>query len=103
MRLERQQFIQSVGGLLDSYVTLRLPFCLSTVHCRRRAIQEFLIQSPRIRVSQLTVDDWHESIGDPILADAILDWLMHNAHKLDLSGESIRKSKRGLTKPTNRE
>ncbi|WP_176753809.1 ATP-binding protein, partial [Nitrosomonas mobilis] len=40
------------------------------------------------------VDDWHESIGDPILADAILDRLVHNAHKLDLSGESIRKSKR---------
>ncbi|SCZ84191.1 hypothetical protein NSMM_1090001 [Nitrosomonas mobilis] len=40
------------------------------------------------------MDDWHESIGDPILADAILDRLVHNAHKLDLSGESIRKSKR---------
>ncbi|CAE6691312.1 hypothetical protein NTGZN8_120017 [Candidatus Nitrotoga fabula] len=49
------------------------------------------------------VEDWHESIGDPILADAILDRLVHNAHKLDLSGESIRKSKRGLTKPANQE
>jgi DNA replication protein DnaC len=39
----------------------------------------------------------------PSLADAILDRLVHNAHKLDLSGESIRKSKRGLTKPANQE
>ncbi len=56
-----------------------------------------------IITSQLKVDDWHESIGDPILADAILDRLVHNAHKLDLSGESMRKSKRGLTKPVNQE
>jgi DNA replication protein DnaC len=60
-------------------------------------------QHSTIITSQLKVDDWHESIGDPILADAILDRLVHNAHKLDLSGESIRKSKRGLTKPTNQE
>jgi DNA replication protein DnaC len=49
------------------------------------------------------VEDWHASIGDPILADAILDRLVHNAHKLNLSGDSIRKSKRGLTKPDNQE
>jgi DNA replication protein DnaC len=60
-------------------------------------------QRSTIITSQLKVDDWHDSIGDPILAVAILDRLVHNAHKLDLSGESIRKSKRGLTKPTNLE
>ena len=60
-------------------------------------------QRSTIITSQLKVDDWHESIGDPILADAILDRLVHNAHKLDLSGESMRKSKRGLTKPANQE
>jgi DNA replication protein DnaC len=60
-------------------------------------------QRSTIITSQLKVDDWHESIGDPILADAILDRLVHNAHKLDLSGESIRKSKRDLTKPANQE
>lgn len=60
-------------------------------------------QRSTIITSQLKVDDWHESIGDPILADAILDRVVHNAHKLDLSGESIRKSKRGLTQPANQE
>ena len=37
------------------------------------------------------VDAWHDLIGDPTLADAILDRLVHNAHRLDLTGESLRK------------
>ena len=44
-----------------------------------------------IVTSQLPVDQWHEAIGDPTLADAILDRLVHNAHRLTLSGESMRK------------
>jgi DNA replication protein DnaC len=43
--------------------------------------------------SQLPVDRWHESLADPTLADAILDRLVHNAHRLELSGESIRRVK----------
>ena len=42
--------------------------------------------------SQLPVDHWHEIIGDPTLADAILDRLVHNAHRLALKGESLRKA-----------
>ena len=41
--------------------------------------------------SQLPIDQWHRSIGDATLADAILDRLLHNAHKLKLKGESMRK------------
>jgi DNA replication protein DnaC len=44
-----------------------------------------------IVTSQLPVDAWHEVIGDPTLADAILDRLVHNAHRLQLVGESMRK------------
>jgi DNA replication protein DnaC len=44
-----------------------------------------------IVTSQLPVDHWHEAIGDPTLADAILDRLVHNAHRLTLSGESLRR------------
>lgn len=47
--------------------------------------------------SQLPLEHWHEQIGDPTLADAILDRLVHNAHKLHLKGESMRKTKAGLT------
>jgi len=41
--------------------------------------------------AQLPIKNWHEIIGDPTLADAILDRLIHNAHKLNLKGESMRK------------
>lgn len=44
-----------------------------------------------IVTSQLPVTSWHEAIGDPTLADAILDRLVHNAHKIELKGESMRK------------
>ena len=47
--------------------------------------------------SQLPVKHWHEQIGDPTLADAILDRLVHNAHKIKLKGESMRKKKANLT------
>jgi DNA replication protein DnaC len=43
--------------------------------------------------SQLPVEHWHEALGDPTLADAILDRLVHNAHKLALRGESLRKQR----------
>ena len=48
-------------------------------------------QSSTIVTSQLPLKLWHEAIGDPTLADAILDRLVHNAHKIDLQGESMRK------------
>lgn len=41
--------------------------------------------------SQLPVPAWHEAIGDPTLADAILDRLVHNAYKIGLKGDSMRK------------
>lgn len=42
--------------------------------------------------SQLPVDHWHDYIGEATLADAILDRLLHNAHRLSLQGESMRKT-----------
>jgi len=46
---------------------------------------------------QLPLEHWHEQIGDPTLADAILDRLIHNAHKIHLKGGSMRKKKANLT------
>lgn len=45
--------------------------------------------------SQVPIEKWHTVIGDPTLADAILDRLVHNAHKLALKGDSMRKKNRG--------
>ena len=47
--------------------------------------------------SQFPVTHWHELIGDPTLADAILDRLVHNAYKINLKGESMRKRRKNLT------
>jgi DNA replication protein DnaC len=43
--------------------------------------------------SQLPVDRWHDVIGDSTLADAILDRVVHNAHRIQLKGESLRKQR----------
>lgn len=47
--------------------------------------------------AQVPVDQWHETIGDPTLADAILDRLVHNSYRIKLKGESMRKRQSGLT------
>lgn len=47
--------------------------------------------------SQFPVDKWHDLIGDPTLADAILDRLIHSAYKIELKGGSMRKKKTVLT------
>lgn len=46
-----------------------------------------------IITSQLPVSSWYDAIGDPTVADAILDRIVHTAHQIELSGESIRKIK----------
>ena len=51
-----------------------------------------------IIASQLPVTAWHEAIGDPTLADAILDRIVHNAHKIEMKGDSMRKNQKPLTK-----
>ena len=43
--------------------------------------------------SQVPVDRWHDLIGDPTLADAILDRIIHNAHRIQLRGESLRRKR----------
>jgi len=47
--------------------------------------------------SQLPVDQWHAYLGEPTLADAILDRLVHNAYRLNLKGDSMRKHKTTTT------
>jgi DNA replication protein DnaC len=51
-----------------------------------------------IVTSQIPVEQWHEVVGAPTLADAIMDRLVHNAHRLTMTGESMRRrnAKRAL-------
>lgn len=47
-----------------------------------------------IITSQVSVDRWHDMIGIPTIADAILDRLVHNAYRIELTGESLRKQRK---------
>ena len=46
-----------------------------------------------IITSQIPIDKWHDLIGDPTYADAILDRIVHNAHRINLTGHSLRRSR----------
>ncbi|MFW6087711.1 MAG: IS21-like element helper ATPase IstB [Myxococcota bacterium] len=62
---------------------------------QRRDLYEILEDRTGLRstivTSQYPVDTWHELLGEPTLADAILDRLVHGAHRIALSGDSMRK------------
>jgi len=49
-----------------------------------------------IVTSQLLISDWHDSLGEPTIADAILDRLLHNAHRIELRGDSLRRPETAL-------
>jgi len=53
--------------------------------------------------AQLPVAAWHDMIGEPTIADAILDRIIHNAHRITLQGDSMRRQKApsGLTQEAN--
>jgi DNA replication protein DnaC len=53
-----------------------------------------------VLASQLPLEHWHEMIADPTSADAILDRVVHNSHKIFLKGESMRKTNSGLSTDT---
>lgn len=61
----------------------------------RRDMLEVIEERHGIRstviATQLPVDAWHKVIGDPTIADAILDRLVHNAHRIELTGKSMRR------------
>jgi DNA replication protein DnaC len=64
---------------------------------QRRDLLEIIDDRHEIRsviiTSQVPIERWYEIIGDPTIADAILDRLVHNAYRIELAGESLRKTK----------
>lgn len=59
--------------------------------------------SSTIATSQLPVERWHQAMENPTLADAILDRLVHNAHRIQLTGDSMRKQMANVNVPENPE
>src|ERR1039458_6329592 len=83
-RIERQQLL-----ILDD-------FGIQPLDAQSRAILMEIIEDRHgkgstIITSQVPVVKWHEVIGEQTIADAIIDRLIHNAHRFDLTGESLRK------------
>jgi len=54
-------------------------------------LEERIGRKSTVVVSQIPIDRWHEVIGDPTIADAICDRIVHSAHRIELTGESVRK------------
>ena len=65
-------------------------------------VEERSERSAILIASQLPVADWHGVIGDPNQADAICDRLLHNAHRIELKGRSMRQTK-AAPKPSSKE
>ena len=63
---------------------------------QRRDLLEIFEDRHQLRstiiTAQVPVDKWHEVIGEPTIADAILDRIVHNAYQIKLTGESMRKN-----------
>ena len=57
-------------------------------------IEDRYHKAPTVITSQCPIKDWHPIIGEPTVADAILDRLLHHSFKIELKGESIRKTKK---------
>ena len=72
------------GGSLQSY---------SVAHFVRNTHDDRYTVRSTIATSQYPLDQWCETMEAPTLADAILDRLVNNAHKIQLTGESMRKVK----------
>jgi len=101
------QYSKRIAELAKTDVLILDDFGLSTLsEEHRRDLLEILDdrhnQRSTIVTSQLPVKLWHDTIGNETLADAILDRLIHNSHRLELKGESMRKT-RGIIEKTDQD
>jgi DNA replication protein DnaC len=70
-----------------------MPLDAAARHDLLEILEERYGRRSTIITSQIPVDKWHELIGDPTYADAILDRIVHNAHRINLTGHSLRRSR----------
>jgi DNA replication protein DnaC len=83
-RIERQNLL-----ILDDFGIQ--PFDVQSRAALMEIIEDRHGKSSLIITSQVPVSKWHDVIGEKTVADAILDRIVHQAHRLDLKGESLRK------------
>lgn len=91
-----------MNQLLKAKVLILDDFCITPMKDAERkdlleVIEDCQGLTSTIISTQIPMKNWFETIGDPTLADAILDRLIHNAHKIELKVESMRKTRSSLT------
>ncbi len=59
-------------------------------------IEDRTLAGSIIIASQLSVSDWHDYLNQPVVADAILDRLIHTSYRIELEGDSMRKLKSSI-------
>lgn len=69
------------------------PLDAAARHDLLEILEERYGRQSTIITSQIPVDKWHELIGEPTYADAILDRIVHNAHRINLTGHSLRRTR----------
>ncbi len=79
-----------VGVLLIDDLALR-PLTAEQAADLLEVIEDRYQLRSTVVTSQLPVSDWHDSLGEPTIADAILDRLVHNSHRIELRGASLRR------------
>jgi DNA replication protein DnaC len=94
------RILRALGGvqllILDDDWGLE-PLNAAARHDLLEILEERYGRRSTIITSQIPVDKWHDLIGDPTYADAILDRVVHNAHRINLTGHSLRRSRAGKT------
>ena len=87
------RLIRALGGvkllILDDWGLE--PLAAEQRHDLLEIVEDRYGRGATLITSQIPVDRWHDLIGDPTLADAILDRIVHNAHRIQLRGESLRR------------
>ncbi len=90
------RYIEEIARIERKHLLILDDFGLQTLdNLNRQAIMEIIEdrheKGSTIITSQLPVKQWYEVIGEQIAADAILDRVVHNAQRIELKGESLRK------------
>lgn len=80
--------------ILDDW--LRDPLDASQARDLLEIIDDRCGRASTLVATQVPIEDWHVRLPDPTLADAMLDRLIHNAYRLELRGDSMRKSRSAL-------
>lgn len=87
--------------ILDDW--LRNPVCETHTTDLLEIMEDRYKLSSTILVTQIPISEWHERFGNPTLSDAIMDRVIHNAYRLELKGESMRKCISPLTYSSHKE